>query len=393
MASLYSRLRIRRPDIAFYLRSDPQTSLDLNAVYNRIVAPDDSWPEASQSIQEWEFTVEVPTATADIDALRIRYLDYPGGVLTNPKALADRRIKELVDRLRSAHGLLVLLDGQAVRDLMLDRRAGHRYLEFDLSSSFEIAQQSRCPIHFVVTKWDLLEGEFLLGAIRDKLLADENFADLVAAKERDVGATIRLIPVSSVGSGFAELQPDGSMRKTGARARPYNVEIPLVAILPDFMQFAYEELARHEAGLAEKPVATGTDPLVGTLTSPDIQAKIAKLASNLLQKYASAFSAKFLKTNPMLKTLLAENPDVIADTISGLADRLVKARAERSRLGREAFLAELENKRLSVRGRRDAFEVLERQFALMLTEFEVSHPESVIAGGTYRFIRQNAAQG
>ena len=391
MASLYSRLRIRRSDIAFYLRSDHQTSLDLNAVYNRIVSPEDSWPEASQSIQEWEFTVDVPTASEDVDALRIRYLDYPGGVLTNPRALSDPRIKNLVERLRCAHGLLVLLDGQRIRELMLGQRSGHRYLEFDLSSSFEIAQQSRCPIHFVVTKWDLLEREFLLGAIRDKLLADENFADLVAAKERDIGATIRLIPVSSVGSGFAEPKPDGSMRKTGARARPYNVEIPLVAILPDFMQFAYEELARHEAGLSEQPANAGK--LASVLAAPDTPAKIAKFTSSLLQKYATALSAKVMKRNPMLAALLANNPDVIADTISGLADRLVRARAERSRLGREAFVAELDEKRLAVRDKRDAFEVLERQFVSMLTEFEVNHPESVLAGGTFRFIRQNASRG
>lgn len=381
MASLYSRLRIRRSDLTFYLKSDDHhRSLDLNAVYNRIANPDDTWPEASQNVEEWAFTVTVPSAVGDLQPLRITYLDYPGGVLTNPQAAADERIVRLLERLRNAHGLLVLLDGMAIVDLMQDRPAGQRYLDFDLTSSLEIVQQSRCPIHFVITKWDLLSGVHHLGAIRDRLLADENFRDLIEAKTRDVGATIRLIPVSSVGNGFAALQPDGRMVKTGTRPKPLNVEIPLVAVLPDFLQFAYEALAVREARLDEQPATKSK--LESVVSAPGASAKFGDYAARLLQQYAPTIGARVLQRNPALAALIASKPDVVANALAGFADRLIRAREERGRSGREAFLADLHEKRLAVRTEREAYEVMERQFAVMLAEFESSHPDSVLAGGT-----------
>ena len=390
MASTYSRLRLRRKDSAFYVRTDHQSSLNLNAVYNRVVSPGENWPEASQQIHEWKFSVVVPSSTGDLEPLRIRYLDYPGGILTNPQAASDDRIRDLLERLRSAHGLLVLLDGMAMAELMRNRPAGQRYLDVDLSSSLEIAQQSRCPIHFVVTKWDLLEGWVELGALRDRLLADENFGDVVAAKSRQVGATIRLIPVSSVGSGFAKLLPDGRMEKTGAPARPMNVEIPLVAVLPDFLQFVYEELAAREAELDREP--QGQSRVDAFVAAPGAASKIGDYAAQILQRIAPALSGRvgLLQRNPGLAALIASKPDVIADAVTGLADRLITARADRGRVSRDSFLAELHQKRLAVRTEREAFEVIERQFADMLAEFEAAHPQSVLSGGTRAFVEGTA---
>ncbi|SHN53148.1 hypothetical protein SAMN05660350_00465 [Geodermatophilus obscurus] len=385
MASLYSRLRIRRSDLAFYLKTDHDTSLDLNAVFNRIANPDESWPEASQDVQEWRFSVAVPSSGADFEPLRVSYLDYPGGVLTNPQAAADGRIRSLLDRLRSAHGLLVLLDGMAVNDLMAGRPTGQRYLDFDLTSSLEIAQQSRCPIHFLVTKWDLLEKAYSLGSIRDRLLDDENFNDLIAAKARDVGATIRLIPVSSVGSGFAELTPEGGMRKTGVRARPYNVEIPLVAVLPDFMQFAYQEVARREASLEDAP--GGSSRIQALMSSPDASAKIGTYAAQILRRIAPTVGGRLLQHNPALAALIANDPETVAKALTGLADRLLKLRQEREGSGRAAFLDDLHRRRLAVHSEREAYEVLERQFTTILDEFELHHPDSVLSAGTRSFLQ------
>ena len=56
MSSLYTRLRLRRPDLAFYLKSDHDSSLYLNSVYNKVANPTEEWPEASQTVQEWNFT-------------------------------------------------------------------------------------------------------------------------------------------------------------------------------------------------------------------------------------------------------------------------------------------------------------------------------------------------
>ncbi len=384
LASLYSLLRIRRADFAFYLRTELSASLDLNAVYNRVTSPEETWPEASQSVHEWTFTVTVPSESGDLEPLQIRYLDYPGGILTNPHASNDERIGRLLGRLREANGLLVLLDGMAMRDLVHGRPSGQRYLDVELSSSLEIAQQSRCPIHFVVTKWDLLDGTVALGQVRDRLLSDDNFGDLVQAKSRDVGSTIRLIPVSSVGSGFARLLSDGRMEKTGAKARPFNVQTPLVAVLPDFMQYAYEGLALQEAALDQQPQATSkVDALIG---APGASEKVGDYVAKLLQRYAPTLGARVLQRNPVLAGLIASKPDVIAQTVSGLAQRLIRAREERGRAGREAYLTDLHRKRLAVRTEREAYELVEAQFASLLSEFETAYPESVLSGGTRVFL-------
>ncbi|MGH3586181.1 MAG: hypothetical protein ACRDQ0_07630, partial [Pseudonocardia sp.] len=250
MASLYQRLRLRRPELAFYLRSDPDTSVHLNAVFNRIVDPDQEWPEASQGIEAWNFTACVPSPAGDFEPVSFRYLDYPGGVLTDPRGAHDATISTLVSSLRSANALLILLDGQAMVSVVEGGQRGRRYLDFEITSSLEIAQQSRCPVHFVVTKWDLVEGRCTLAQIRDALLRDDNVGDLVRSKAEDAPTTIRLIPVSAVGPGFAELLPDGRMRKTGAPARPERVELPLLAVVPDFLQFAYAEIEDRDRRLA-----------------------------------------------------------------------------------------------------------------------------------------------
>ncbi|MFM6845726.1 MAG: hypothetical protein ACKPKS_18375, partial [Dolichospermum sp.] len=57
----------------------------------------------------------------------------------------------------------------------------------------------------------------------------------------DDKGVIRLIPVSSVGKGFAEHQTDGSMKKTGKLPKPYNIELPIACILPDKLK---EELKK-----------------------------------------------------------------------------------------------------------------------------------------------------
>jgi hypothetical protein len=178
MASLYQRLRLRRPELAFYLRSDPDTSVHLNAVFNRIVDPDQEWPEASQGIEAWNFTACVPSPAGDFEPVSFRYLDYPGGVLTDPRGAHDATISALVSSLRSANALLILLDGQAMVSVVEGEQRGRRYLDFEITSSLEIAQQSRCPVHFVVTKWDLVEGRCTLDQIREALLRDDNVGDL-----------------------------------------------------------------------------------------------------------------------------------------------------------------------------------------------------------------------
>jgi hypothetical protein len=88
-----------------------------------------------------------------------------------------------------------------------------------------------------------------LRTIRDELLGIEHLANLI--ENIDPYSVVRLIPVSSVGPGYAT--PEGSrMRKTvNAIPRPQYVEVPFLAILPDIIASAInsqkEDLSSSEA--------------------------------------------------------------------------------------------------------------------------------------------------
>jgi hypothetical protein len=90
----------------------------------------------------------------------------------------------------------------------------------------------------------------------------------------------------------------------------------------------------------------------------------------------------------MLAELVAGNAAVVADALTGFADRLMRAAGERVHADRAAFQADLHKKRLAVRDTREAYELIERQFASILADFETAHPESVIAGGIRKFADQ-----
>lgn len=387
MAAMYERTRLRRADSAFYLRTPHSASLDLNAVFNRVADPDGDWPEASQDIREWEFTVTVPAAQEDVPALALRYLDYPGGILTNPHTGGDERVDTLVDRLTSANGLLVLLDGQALLANLRGEPRARRYLDVDLAAVLEVAQRSRCPIHFVVTKWDLVAPEFELTAVRDLLVADENFSDLLAAKKATIPAPMRLLPVSAVGTGFAQAMPDGRMAKSGEPARPQGVELPLAAVLPDFMQFAHAEIARRADDLDNTEVRPSK--VMAAVNRPDAAAKVGAVLAMLVQRVAPVVAQRVLGNNPGLAHLLTSKPDTVANALTGLADRVLAAGVERERLSRARRIEQLHLRRRAVASTREAFELVERQCVAALADLEVAHPESVLAGGIAAFLREH----
>lgn len=102
------------------------------------------------------------------------------------------------------------------------------------------------PIHFVISKWDIVEGHYTLDQIREKLLQIDEFRNIVTSRNQH-NNPVHLIPVSSVGMGFAELKSDGTMVKTGiCWPKPYQVEMPLACILPDMIQITLQELIRKK---------------------------------------------------------------------------------------------------------------------------------------------------
>jgi hypothetical protein len=105
-------------------------------------------------------------------------------------------------------------------------------------------QNARCPIHLVVTKWDLVRGfgeppeasdELRLARVIDAILEFEHVRALVyvhSAKQ-----IVRLIPVSAVGDDFVQLDASGKVvKRADGQMRPTNVEVPLCAVLPDLFR-------------------------------------------------------------------------------------------------------------------------------------------------------------
>lgn len=252
LASLFRKLSVAG-EYGFFLVTNMHQQKQLNTVYN-MVATGDRWPDATQleEFSDWEFTCRVISPSSKIyDAFDIVYLDYSGGRLTDE---TDGRLtEELEARLNNADCLLGLIDGQKLFDFMngIDKDGKFQYTE--LASIFSLLNRSANPVHIVISKWDLLEGHFNLEQIRQRLLKDDLFLNLAKTKSR-TGTPLRLIPVSSVGSGFAIREADGLMRKTpGATPRPFQVEMPFAMVLPDKIKTELERIAREKVVLNMAP--------------------------------------------------------------------------------------------------------------------------------------------
>jgi hypothetical protein len=225
----------------------------LHNVYTQI-AIDEKWPKGTtyDEVSEWTFTCGVQTENLNIySACRFKYLDYAGGRLTDEMEDEDTSFE---NQFKNADALLGVLDGQKLRALMRNEKLGQFWVVNELTNMLSIMQGSKKPIHFVISKWDTLIDEYSLEELRDKLLLQsEEFRNLIQLRNK-ARLPVRLIPISSVGMGFAELQPDGSMAKTGSLPNPFLVEMPLACILPDMILTTLNEIIRKKEEELSKPI-------------------------------------------------------------------------------------------------------------------------------------------
>jgi hypothetical protein len=242
LASMYHELSVS--DTGFFLRADdPEQQEELINLYSQIIDTSQDFPNANllADTKEYQFTccVKSKSKGAIYPVLRFTYFDYAGERMkklynpaTNTFALgADKELKK-------ADILLAIIDGQRLLPFM--RRENYRLITESLEFVLPILQNSTIPVHFIITKWDLLEGLFSLEDIIHRLgehLSFRKFVDASIEYE-----TIRLIPVSAVGTGFSTLQ-GGIMKKLpGALPNPFQVEMPLICVLPDQFKHQIEHL-------------------------------------------------------------------------------------------------------------------------------------------------------
>ncbi len=274
LASMYYKLSIQDADAGFSLETDEKEPIQRHKLYEyrkQIIDAREGFPDSNilRELPEWKFISSVKSTSNDYNkrypVMRFTYLDYAGERI---KLLYDGHnyTPEFQKILNKADVLLGVLDGLELLKFMRnpEQESAHFYQEH-IDPILDILDRSKQPVHFIITKWDLLvKEEYLLKKGKERkeedLLKKENlqyslseilaglknhprFKNFLLTEARSKRPALRLIPVSAVGPGFAQLQPDETMRKVpGVLLRPFLVEMPLMSILHDRLR---SDLQKH----------------------------------------------------------------------------------------------------------------------------------------------------
>ncbi len=167
------------------------------------------------------------------------------------------RQRDLEQRIETAHALFGIIDGQRILGYLRGDPESPLYIESSIIPMISVMRKAKCPIHSILTKWDLFDGTAAsddpmdendrLALVRKELMSQAPIRNLVEQRKREK-RIVRLIPVSAIGRQFATMDAEGHMvKRRDGRLRPLNVEIPLCAVLPDLFAQIEERLDQgHE---------------------------------------------------------------------------------------------------------------------------------------------------
>ncbi|WP_405149967.1 hypothetical protein OG589_16280 [Sphaerisporangium sp. NBC_01403] len=240
LASMYHRLKAPAGQ-CYFLTAPHDDVLLLNQWYAQMVdtAASGDWPRgtAKGESRQFTFTVKTHMAGTALTILRLKYLEYAGELLTEIQDAGSTRQKELFAQIDSADALIGVIDGYRIRQHLDGHPAGPLHLERTLNALLPVMIEATAPISFIITKWDLLtelhpDESTRLGIVHNLLISNDLFRSLVSLHSAE--RVVRLIPVSAVGPGFAEVDARGEIVKVSrAPAHPANVDVPLSAVVPD----------------------------------------------------------------------------------------------------------------------------------------------------------------
>ena len=367
LASMHKKLSIQGEEGFFIEVQDPVRRQVLENVYAE-VATGDKWPmptdrsDQSQSGHEWTFRCCIRIEDRSIHpACQFTYLDYAGGQLTDANMAGE---EELALKAEAADAVLGLLDGRKIYSFMNNNDDQYRNEFFlkDIPVIARIMQRCKAPVHFVISKWDLLEGKYTLGQIRDRLLEISEFKNLISQL---TGNTVRLIPVSSVGANFATLLPNGKMQKhSGAIPRPFYVEVPLACVLPDALLKRVADLKQQEKEIADK-VVTVKPRFGGFLT--------------VIDEFLTNTVVRFLKDN------LPDNYQFSPDVLNWAEQKIQKAQEQTDQ--RELEAAQITQEQImqrdkllkEVKNEETALNYLMNQFLTITSSLDADFPASKLS--------------
>ncbi|MGW4461900.1 GTPase domain-containing protein [Micromonospora sp. NPDC004704] len=246
LASMYHQLQTWAGRGYFLTAPREEVSL-LNKWFTEVEDSGRDWPSGTSPADTREFTFTVRTRAPSgrlHSVMKLVYLEYAGTLLTQPPEPGSTLWKDLDRRIESADALISVIDGHRVRQWLDGRREGRMGLQHALTAMISRMLLVEKPVTFVITKWDLLrdidvDEDARLRTVRKLLMSNQGFRDLV--QEHSARRVLRLIPVSAVGPGFAEIDAEGLVAKLpDGYLEPTNVEIPLAAVVPD----VFEQIAR-----------------------------------------------------------------------------------------------------------------------------------------------------
>jgi hypothetical protein len=297
LSSMYHEMRL--PGARGYFLAAPHPEmLQLSGWFNQVADFDQDWPRGTLAGDTREFTFEVrtraPSGTVHT-VLKLGYLEYAGGVLTEPRPPGEGFQEELLDRIRSADALFGIIDGFHLRQWIDGLPPGRNRLQHSLTTMVSLMLTEPRPITFVITKWDLLrdidaDEDGRLRMVRKLLMTNPDFRELV--KVHTAHRVVRLIPVSALGPVFAGLDPDGRVQKLpDGEMRPTNVDVPLSAVVPDIFEQVEQRLDQDRLNALIEDVrrqAAG-GPRVALAELGSYVARTAGLAAGALSPLYSVF--------------------------------------------------------------------------------------------------------
>lgn len=230
LSALYSHLRVANQVNRFAVEVSQDDKLVLQSYCDCLCNPELAWPSGTGAVTDFEFQCVYRRENTRSPLFRMRYKDYPGAYVTQGQVGDDF---DAGLETRTAHSILVLLDGRKIFEKLEGYRPDGETLESDLNSIIPLLEYSaHKPIHFLVTKWDILRGLHSFSAVKDVLFECEAFANFIKGRQ---DAPIRLVPVSAVGNDFAKFDfRSREMIKLQRKGiRPYNVDLSIVLTLMD----------------------------------------------------------------------------------------------------------------------------------------------------------------
>lgn len=244
----------------YHLELPAEDAWFLTGVYAKARDPEEPWPDPTPPGEERMFPFECVGRrdSGPKDRLfGLEYLDYGGEILGAMSGYGER-LQALEQSVGRADALIGMIDGHQVLKLLDGDLDAQGYFTQRLQLVTHLMQRASAPVQLVVTKWDLVHD---FAEPRDAS-DDERLQEVVAALERYQHITglvlgrgqqsVRLIPVSAVGYGFARRnasEPSGFGKRPGATPQHKYVDVPLAAVFIDL--FAQLERSLDE-GLREQ---------------------------------------------------------------------------------------------------------------------------------------------